>query len=105
NASDSSVFNINQAGDVYASGSGTFGSIKVTDNNSLGSATIPQGSTKIEIVSSYVKSSSKIFVTPTSITSSPLIVTEKSQGKFVVEVSSAQISPISFDWWIVGFGQ
>ncbi|MDO8641269.1 MAG: hypothetical protein Q7R33_06960, partial [Nitrosarchaeum sp.] len=77
-------------------------SYTIVGDSSIGSATIPVGATSIEISTSIASSSSKIFLTSTSLTDKQITVVQKSSGKFKVGISQAAISPITFDWWIVG---
>jgi len=74
----------------------------VLGQESIGSATIPAGSTSIEVATEIASSSSKIFLTTTSLTDKQLTVVEKLNGKFTVAIPQPTTSPISFDWWIVG---
>jgi hypothetical protein len=74
--------------------------IKGTD--SVGSATLPAGQTQVEIDTQSVSSTSKVLVTPTSLTSIPLAVTTKANGKFIVQISTSQKTDINFDWWVIG---
>ncbi|MFH1535742.1 MAG: hypothetical protein ABIC96_01560, partial [Patescibacteria group bacterium] len=75
--------------------------IKVLGAKSIGSATITPGVTFVEINSPVASESSRIFLTPTTLTSKQLNVTEKGSGKFKVEIAQAESLPIDFDWWIV----
>ncbi len=69
---------------------------------SAGSSTLPAGSTQIIITNPVVTANSMIFVTPKTVTSRQLVVTEKIDGvSFKVEVSSSSSTDIEFDWWIV----
>ncbi|OGH16329.1 MAG: hypothetical protein A3C97_03240, partial [Candidatus Levybacteria bacterium RIFCSPHIGHO2_02_FULL_37_11] len=88
---------------------GTITAKKIEANNftvlgqdSIGSGTIPAGTTSIEISTPVASESSKIFLTSTSLTTLQLTVVKKSDGKFKVGIPVPTTSPISFDWWIVG---
>ena len=74
----------------------------VLGQQSIGSAIIPAGLTSIEVSVAIASSSSKIFLTATSLTDKQLTVVQKSNGKFKVAIPQPTTSPISFDWWIVG---
>ncbi len=74
----------------------------VLGDQSIGSGTIPAGSTSIEISTSIASESSKIFLTSTSLTDKQITVVSKKDGKFKVAIPEPTTSPISFDWWIVG---
>lgn len=73
----------------------------VEGNSSIGSASIPQGQTQVEIDVPVMSANDKVFLTPTVLTTAPLIVTDKSNGKFVVQIATAQKDAVSFDWFIV----
>jgi len=74
----------------------------VLGEQSIGSGTIPAGRTSVEVATSIATSSSKIFLTMTSLSDKQVTVIEKTAGKFKVAIPSPTTSPISFDWWIVG---
>ncbi|MDZ4227751.1 MAG: hypothetical protein U1E54_00735, partial [Candidatus Levybacteria bacterium] len=74
----------------------------VLGEQSIGSATIPAGLTSIEISTSVASTSSKIFLTTTSLTDKQITVVQKTDGKFKVAIPAPTTKPISFDWWIVG---
>jgi hypothetical protein len=74
----------------------------VLGDQSLGNGTIPAGLTSVEIYTPVASSSSKIFLTPTTLTDKQLTITNKSDGKFKVGISLSSTKPITFDWWIVG---
>ena len=75
---------------------------RVVGTQSAGSGTIAVGQLQIEIQSSVASSSSRIFLTPTTLTSKQLVVTNKEQGRFKVAISSTEGVPVTFDWFIVG---
>ena len=60
------------------------------------------GTKDVFIQNNKIKNTSKIFITPTSITDKPLVVTEKLDGSgFKVSIISNTDSDISFDWMII----
>jgi len=70
--------------------------------NSAGSDYIGSGQTSVWVETDTVRSNSLIFITPTTITDSPLSVTEKSSGSgFRVETEKSTDKNIHFDWWII----
>jgi len=77
------------------------GTIKVPSgpDQMSGSATLAALSSEIFIANAQVSSSSKIFITPTTLTDVPLVVTSKQDGVgFTVGVTNPQANDISFDW-------
>jgi len=67
-----------------------------------GSATLAPLYQNVFIANQQVTSSSKIFVTPTTLITVPLVVISKQDGVgFTVGVSDPQANGISFDWVIV----
>ena len=75
----------------------------VLGDQSIGSATISAGLTFVDISTPIASDSSKIFLTPTSLTDKQLTIVKKSIGKFRVAIPAPAITlPITFDWWIVG---
>jgi len=70
--------------------------------NSAGSDYINSGQTSVWVETDTVQTSSLIFITPTTITNSPLSVTEKSSDfGFRVEAEEPTDKDIHFDWWII----
>jgi hypothetical protein len=76
-------------------------SYTVIGDQSIGSGTIPAGATFIEISTPIASSSSKIFLTATTLTDKQITVVNKSDGKFKVAIPAITATPITFDWWIV----
>ena len=74
----------------------------VLGDQSIGSSIIPVGETYVEISTAVASESSKIFLTPTSLTDKQLTVVDKTDGKFKVAILAPAPAPITFDWWIVG---
>ncbi len=71
-------------------------------SRSIGESVIKAGTTFVTIQTNKVKSTSKIFVTPTTLTSQSLVVTAKVAGtSFTVSLNQSQSQDVSFDWWIV----
>jgi len=98
---------IDTSGNMKIAGTITADSVEakkytVLGDQSIGSATIPTGETSIEISTGIATSSSKIFLTATSLTDKQITVVEKNNGSFKVAIPQPTTSPISFDWWIVG---
>ncbi len=76
--------------------------LTVLGTQSIGSSTILLGSTSAEIDTQSASQSSKIFITPTTLTNQTLTVIQKGIGKFIVGILTPAAAPINFDWWIVG---
>jgi hypothetical protein len=98
---------VDMQGNMAVQGTVTADSIEsntytVLGDQSIGSATIPAGSTSIDVFTPIATESSKIFLTATSLTDKQIIVTSKSEGKFRVSIKTLSTLPITFDWWIVG---
>jgi hypothetical protein len=74
----------------------------IKGQGSTGTATLPKGKTQIQITSDAVTSTSKVLVTPNTLIDIPLVVTTKSDGSFVVAISTAQNKDVKFDWWVIG---
>jgi hypothetical protein len=80
------------------------GSVTVPEgeNQVSGHAVLPAGATAVEVYTESARLTSKIFVTPTSPLTAPLVVTQKTEGvSFRVEVAAAQGADVTFDWLIV----
>ena len=109
NASGSAAF----AGDVTASGSGTFSKLFITERppESTGSASqatagtgiLTAGQTEVLVETSQVTSNSLIYVTPLSSTSNQILyVRQKVAGAgFSVAIDLPVFSDITFNWWII----
>ncbi len=70
--------------------------------DSAGSNYINSGQTSTWVETEAVRSGSLIFITSTTLTDSPLSVTEKSPDSgFRVEIEKSTDKDIHFDWWIV----
>lgn len=117
------VININQHGDIAASGAGQFGGLKIVrsvdadasvtqtiSQNSAGKGTIKANQTSRTIFTPYVTDHSLIYVTATSNTQSvtPYLarqaVTNPQTGtkaSFTIQIPHAIKQDISFNWWIV----
>ncbi len=69
----------------------------------VGSAKIEQGEDSVEINTSKVESSSKIFITATTSTNGKVLyVSDKLSGDhFTVKIDSIASQDIDFDWWII----
>jgi hypothetical protein len=79
-------------------------SIDESDNEtkSIGEGTIAHDKTKVVIKTTAVTLKSRIFVTPKTLLSYPLVVTTKKAGdSFTVEVKKPENEDVDFDWWIV----
>ena len=128
NANDSSVLSIDSKGNLTSSGSGLFRDIisgglsivreaqadtsltETIASGSAGIATIIQGETERTIINPYVKSTSLIYITPTSDTqgATPYIARQtnedpqaKTKGSFVIQIPQAVYKDIKLNWWIV----
>lgn len=128
NASGSSVLSLNQSGDLVSSGSGNFtqlvakaltivrGAQADTSNtvtvasSSAGTAVIYKGQTERTIITPFVKSSSLIYITPTSNTykTNPYIARQSDgdegtdkPASFTIQISSPAVNDIHVNWWIV----
>ncbi|MBI5230047.1 MAG: hypothetical protein HY981_01980, partial [Candidatus Magasanikbacteria bacterium] len=72
------------------------------DNKStVGSATIKNGQTYIDIANDGVKSTSKVFVTFRGNPNSFWWISNQQDGKFTVSLSSPAAQDITFDYWLV----
>ena len=83
-------------------GANTIKTQKLIMQGNIGSATLPSGSTQIEIDNQDVTTTSKVFVTLRTLINVPLVVDSIETGKFIVKIPSAQASDIKFAWWVVG---
>ncbi len=72
------------------------------ENQISGSAVLPAGAIGLDVGNEAVRLTSKVFVTPISSLSAPLVVTQKTDGiGFRVEIATPQPADVSFDWLIV----
>jgi len=72
------------------------------ESATIGEYTMKAGETEVEIETTSVTESSRIFLTPTIETDLQLAVVEKIRGKsFKVKVTRELDKDISFNWWIV----
>ncbi len=117
NASGSSVLSINQAGDVIASGSGTFSKLnfslispvlavsatEVIASSSAGIANIAPYQSEITIRNVLVTNKSVIYITPVGTPSAqtPFLMRQIPQESFTVGVQSPTNRPIDFNWLII----
>ena len=71
-------------------------------SETIGRAILPTGNNQVLVLAKSVKDSTKVFVTPTTITSQVVTVTHiiPSQG-FIVETSTPVDSDLTFNWWII----
>jgi hypothetical protein len=76
--------------------------IVIKGSGSIGSTTIPSGKTSVDIYTPLMKTTSKVFITPTSLSYTPIAVSNKGNGWFTVSTASSQITDINFDWMIIG---
>jgi hypothetical protein len=80
------------------------GSIEVPSgpDQMAGNATLTALSSEVFVEDNQVTSSSEIFITPTTLTTAPLVVMNKQDGVgFAVGVASPQSEDTSFDWVII----
>jgi hypothetical protein len=109
-ASGSATF----AGDLIASGSGTFSKLFITDPaqegtpagqlaTTAGTGVLLRGQTEVLVPTSQVTSASLIYVTPLSPTGNQvLFVRQKSAGAgFSVAIDRQINTDIQFNWWII----
>ena len=128
NATGNHVVQINQQGDITASGEATFNSIasqgfsiiRGAEADASNTITVADGSggkgiiaaheTERTVITPYVTTHSLIYVTATSNTGSivPYVARQTpedpqggTKGSFTVEISTAANNDISFNWWIV----
>jgi len=128
NANGNHIVQINQAGDIIASGQAQFNSIasqgftiiRGVEADASNTITVADGSggkglisanqTERTIITPYVTSHSLIYVTATSNAGSDLPYVARqtpedpqggTKGAFTVEVPSAINRDIGFNWWIV----
>ena len=72
------------------------------DNPSIGEATIPAGKTSVEIKTTAVTDTAKIFVTLKTLEEATLVVTQQTSGKsFTVSLTKPTTKDTKFNWWIV----
>ena len=75
-----------------------------TDNTSpsFGSGTLPRGQTRVVIYTESTELDSAVFVTPETLITLPLTVTDKDPGaSFTVELATPQTKDVSFKWWVI----
>jgi site-specific recombinase XerD len=128
NATGNHIVQINQQGDITASGEATFNSIasqgfsiiRGAEADASNTITVADGSggkgiiaaheTERTIITPYVTSHSLIYVTATSNTGSiiPYVARQTpedpqggTKGSFTIEIPTAITRDISFNWWIV----
>jgi site-specific recombinase XerD len=117
NASGSSVLSINQAGDVIASGSGTFAKLnfsfiqpvlavsttEVIASSSAGVTSIAPYQSEVTINNALVTSKSVIYITPVGTPSAqtPFLIRQIPQKSFTVGVQSPTNHSLDFNWLIV----
>ena len=117
NASGSAVLSVNQAGDVTASGSGTFTKLnfslvqpvlavsatEVIASSSAGVAKIAPYQSEITIKNALVTNKSVIYITPAGTPSAqtPFLMRQIPQESFTVGVQSPTNHPLDFNWLIV----
>lgn len=126
NASGSGVLNINDLGDLIASGSGSFkelaarslnivrgaqadtSSIETVASGSAGVSLITRGYTTRTIFSPYVTKDALIYISPRSETTLavPFLArqteaTQTTTGSFTVQIPYQVTKDIEFNWWII----
>jgi hypothetical protein len=100
------------AGNLVASGSGTFNKLFITDTPvgtpsasqaTAGTGTLSRGQVEVLIPTSAVTANSLIYVTPLSATGNQvLFVKQKSAGAgFSVAIDRQVSTDIQFNWWII----
>lgn len=108
------------SGDITASGTGRFNRItspiletskllftSTGESNSLGMGTIPAGFTGMKILNNSLTPNSRVFVTPITVTTLPISVTDviptttSLGGSFTVETSAPVPHDLDFSWFIV----
>jgi len=75
--------------------------VKVLGQTTIGSDAIAPFATFVDVVATAAAETSRVFLTPTTLTSRQLVVTFKEKGKFRVQLTTPESFPIKFDWWIV----
>ena len=78
--------------------------VAATDSNgasSAGTITILAGNTVAQVTNTYVKPTSKIFVTLTASTTGSWYVSDKQNGSFRLTLSEPQPTDVSFDYFII----
>jgi excisionase family DNA binding protein len=69
---------------------------------SIGTSILPDRRTKLFVRNNSITAQSKVFVTATSLTTSPLSVIEVKEGLgFTVATAEPSPSPVEFNWWII----
>ncbi len=116
-ASNAAVLNINNLGDVIASGAGTFAKLnlslvqpalavsptEIVATGSAGTASIAPYKTQVTIDNVLVTDKSLIYITPTSSTNNQVLYLLKQipDESFTVGMQNPSIMPIPFNWIIV----
>jgi hypothetical protein len=67
----------------------------------VATSTIAMGDTQMVVVNNLAHPTSKIFVTITSPLNGSWYISQKSEGSFTINLSSAQTSDVTFDYFIV----
>ncbi len=117
NASGAAVLAINQAGDLIASGTATFGKLnlrgliapalavsptEVIATGSAGTGEINTGRTQMTINNELVTDKSLIYITPTSTTNQTIFLLRQVPGEsFTVGIQNPSLVPVKFNWIIV----
>jgi hypothetical protein len=78
---------------------------KVKADTSAGSSMITKGQIYTIIENKYVDDNSIIIITPTSLTTQPLVIADKVKGGFLVKIKTPELSDVKFDYLIVGQGE
>ncbi|PIZ97606.1 MAG: hypothetical protein COX79_01605, partial [Candidatus Levybacteria bacterium CG_4_10_14_0_2_um_filter_36_16] len=117
NSSQSAVLAVNQAGDIVASGSGTFNKLNFAlvapayalddttaiATSSAGTATLKQFKRELTIKNSLVTDKSLIYITPVGDTSNQVLylLRQVAGESFTVGVSTPAAKDVNFNWMIV----
>jgi hypothetical protein len=116
-ASNSAVLNVNDLGDLIASGEGTFAKLnlslvqpalavspsEIIATGSAGTAQITPYQTQVTIDNKLVTGKSLIYITPTSSTNNQVLylLRQVPGQSFTVGLQNPSVSPIPFNWIIV----
>ena len=116
------------AGDVIASGSGTFNKLFIASpasgsglmetqgqtpsaNATIGKATLPAGTTQIEVSTTKVTENSYIYITPISSTNNNVLYIKQKticyllsaicHPGFTVSIDQSLPQDVQFNWWVI----
>jgi len=97
---------IDKDGNLVSTGTITAKKYHVDDSDSasasIGESTIKADTSKLDIMTSAITSHSKVFITPKTLGSGTIYVTNQADHtSFTVQLDKSASSDTTFDWWIV----